>query len=584
MIAAEIFIPKAVPRTVASVTWDRELDYAQRGSLKSQTPTMNTLLNACAAGLVFTAISLAQQPAITGLLNNYSFVQPGLPNYGIAQGSIVDIFGTNLADAPVALQSIPLPISLAGVSANVTVHGVTAALILYYVEPTQVAAILPSSTPVGSGQIIVTNQGRASAPFPIQVVPSAFGILTFNGAGYGAAAGFDSKSAPVELTAAIHPGEFVTIWGTGLGAVTGDETQVQTPRDLTNVPIEVDIGGVPAAVSYHGRSIYPGVDQINIIVPAGLEGCFVSLVVRTGTVASNFTTIPVTAAGRTCSDPIFGLSAAQLQTLSGNFFFARGTISIGKDVTTAPGQAATTTDSASALFISVPSDFNASASLIAGLGASLGSCMVYGISSSGAILGPDFNRGTSLDAGSALNVAGPTGSALMTVLNPAREYLYTKVFDPGFIPGTGGAFTFDHIPNDPESGFKNAIENATITIPAPLVWTNQTGITSVDRSQGVTVTWSGGDPNTYVSISGSSVLGANSQGGAYFNCSAPVSAGKFTIPSAVLESLPASESATTGSFLRVENRTNGRNFSVAGVVDIGIISGGWSFTTLLGYR
>ncbi len=537
---------------------------------------------------MFAASSLAQQPVIAGLLNNYSFVQPGLPNYGIAQGSIFDIFGTNLSAIPTPLQSVPLTTTLAGVSASVTVNGSTVPLILYYALPGQVAAILPSRTPVGNGEITITNKSQTSASFPIQVVPSAFGILTVNGTGYGAAAAFDSTFTPLDFTNAANPGDIITVWGTGLGPVTGDETQIQTPQDLTNIPIELDLGGVPASVQYHGRSIYPGLDQINAIVPAGLHDCFVSAVIRTGQVVSNFATIPVVASGRTCSDPIFGVSAAQIQTLTGIGFFVRGTISMNKDVTTIPGVAGaaptqTTTDSASVLFIDVPGDLKYIGNLFAGLGASLGSCLVYGINSSGAIIGPDFTLGTTLDAGSALNVTGPSGSALMTAADPSRAYLYTKVFNPGFIPDSGGTFTFNHIPNDPESADIKAPIGATITIPPPLVWTNQSSFTSVIRTQGATVTWSGGDPDTYVSIIGSSMLSASPGTGAYFNCSAPITAGKFTIPPTVLMSLPPSAVVSANSFLRVGNTTNAQNFTVSGV-DIGIISGGWTFTTELTYQ
>jgi hypothetical protein len=88
---------------------------------------------ACVFGALFAAVSLAQQPVITGLLNNYSFVQPGLPHYGIAQGAIFDIFGLNLSSRFTSLQSVPLPTTLNGVSASVTVNGVTA-LILYFVS------------------------------------------------------------------------------------------------------------------------------------------------------------------------------------------------------------------------------------------------------------------------------------------------------------------------------------------------------------------------------------------------------------------------------------------------------------------
>jgi uncharacterized protein (TIGR03437 family) len=72
-----------------------------------------------------------------------------------------------------------------------------------------------------------------------------------------------------------------------LGPVSGDETQYQFPANLTNILIEVDIGGVNATVTYHGRSIYPGVDQINVIVPPGVSGCNVSVAVTAGGVVSN---------------------------------------------------------------------------------------------------------------------------------------------------------------------------------------------------------------------------------------------------------------------------------------------------------
>src|ERR1035438_6606257 len=99
---------------------------------------MRILFSVCATGMMFAASSVAQQPVITGLLNNYSFVQPGLPNYGIAQGSIFDIFGTNLAGGYTPLQSVPLTTTLLGVSANVMVNGVTFPLILYRSEERRV--------------------------------------------------------------------------------------------------------------------------------------------------------------------------------------------------------------------------------------------------------------------------------------------------------------------------------------------------------------------------------------------------------------------------------------------------------------
>src|SRR5690348_5122182 len=120
--------------------------------------------------LAFVALGLclsAQQPQITQISNNYSYLVPGQPGYGIAEGSIFTIFGTNLANSSTDLQHAPLPATLAGVSANVVVNGVTTSPLWYYVTPGQIAGILPANTPAGTGTITITNNGQSSAPTPI---------------------------------------------------------------------------------------------------------------------------------------------------------------------------------------------------------------------------------------------------------------------------------------------------------------------------------------------------------------------------------------------------------------------------------
>jgi uncharacterized protein (TIGR03437 family) len=227
----------------------------------------------CALAALFTTGVLAQpkifltQNNYSKIQNNYSYILPGMPNYGIAQGSIFDIFGVGLATATSDLQSVPLRTVLNGTSVDVTVNGVATHPILYFVSDGQIAAILPSATPTGTGQITVTLNGQTSQPGAITVVQSAFGMLSLNGVGNGPAAVFDVNSRYVNLTNAANPGDFITLWGSGLGPVTGDETITQTPMNLTNIPIEVDIGGKSAVVQYSGRSIYPGLDQINVQVP-----------------------------------------------------------------------------------------------------------------------------------------------------------------------------------------------------------------------------------------------------------------------------------------------------------------------------
>ena len=132
--------------------------------------------------------SLAQQPAIAakGIRNGASYALPGLPNAGIAQGSIIVIFGDNLGSAAlVQVSSFLLPTSqgLSGTSVSVTVGNTTLSAIMLYTLKTQVAAVLPSNTPVGTGTLRVIYKGQTSAPASITVVARAFGIFALNQAG-----------------------------------------------------------------------------------------------------------------------------------------------------------------------------------------------------------------------------------------------------------------------------------------------------------------------------------------------------------------------------------------------------------------
>jgi hypothetical protein len=52
----------------------------------------------------------------------------------------------------------------------------------------------------------------------------------------------------------------VTLWGSGAGVDTsnGDTTYPQKQNNLTNIPMQVYIGGISTDLLYRGRSQYPG--------------------------------------------------------------------------------------------------------------------------------------------------------------------------------------------------------------------------------------------------------------------------------------------------------------------------------------
>ncbi len=275
-------------------------------------------------------------PTITAVLNNYSSILPGLPNYGIAPGAIFVVYGSNLSTQPATpLQSSAspgLPKTLNGTSVSVTVKGTTATPAIYYTSPTQVAAVLPSTTPVGTGTITVTSGTQTSAVAPIQVVQSAFGLDTLLGTGTGPGVVEDANFNVLLPSASATPGQSIILWGSGIGADTAndDNTYPQKQDDLTSaLGLKVYIGGIQANVAYAGRSQYPGLDQINVMVPNNVAlGCGVSVVVTAGTalITSNVATIPVAASGGACSDPNIGISGTITLTVSGVFGSITNTI------------------------------------------------------------------------------------------------------------------------------------------------------------------------------------------------------------------------------------------------------------------
>jgi uncharacterized protein (TIGR03437 family) len=546
---------------------------------------------------IFAGIAVAQTPTVTGLLNNYSNTLPGLPNYGIAQGSIFVIYGTNFSSTSTPLQ-YPPPATLNGVSISVTVNGATTSPLFYYLFPTQIAAVLPSATPVGTGTITVTTSAGASAAFPIIVVQSAFGLLTTNN-GSGPAQGYDASINPsnqytlFSFSEAANPGDILELWGTGLGPVANDATGVSvTPM------AQVFIGGVAATVQYSGRSGFVGLDQINVVVPKGLSGCYVSVVVVTANnYESNFGTVAVTPSGRTCSDTNNPITSAILNQIAQSGTFSIGVIGLAEATTPAvsvdgiPISAGGTTDLGSATFIKITSSqLSAGTSITGGASASLGSCVVNFYNASLSSPTPPTIAFTFLNAGPDVNITGPDGAIAMplnsvTVEGTTYETYGTPPTDTSFIPAAGGTFTFDNGAGGPDVGaFKTSIN-----LTSPLVWSNMNSISTVTRASGLTVNWTGGDPSTYVGITGLSYGTINGSTTDFvvgdFSCEAPTQAGTFTVPPSVLLGLPASTSVAGISFssLSVSNYSAPVTFQATGL-DLGIVVADYESTITVTYQ
>jgi hypothetical protein len=79
---------------------------------------------------------------------------------------------------------------------------------------------------------------------------------------------------------------------------------------------------------------------------------------------------------------------------------------------------------------------------------------------------------------------------------------------------------------------------ASSNIPTPITWTNRDQVVNIDRTQPLTITWTGASATQTVSIVGGAVdLPTNSS--ALFQCIAPSGSTGFTVPPAILSALPA---------------------------------------------
>ena len=104
-----------------------------------------------------TTISAAPSIAALGVKNSASYSNPGFQNGAIAQGSLFVVFGSGMGPAQIQYaSSFPLPATLAGTSVSVTVNGTTLSCVMIYTQDGQLAAILPSTTPIGTGTMTVT--------------------------------------------------------------------------------------------------------------------------------------------------------------------------------------------------------------------------------------------------------------------------------------------------------------------------------------------------------------------------------------------------------------------------------------------
>jgi uncharacterized protein (TIGR03437 family) len=196
-------------------------------------------------------------------------------NQPVAPGSLVTIFGAGIGPATgVARSGGSLPDSVAGVS--VTFNGIPAPLA--FVSVRQINAQVPWDIS-GEANVVIDVNGAPTAAFRVETAPIAPGV--FDTAGQAFAFNSDGSIAGPSgsiLGVRSHPaaaGDTLTVLANGLGPVTPSIADGAVSSDALRKagPTPVFIGGRECHVPFAGlSSTQVGVNQLKVVVPAGVHG------------------------------------------------------------------------------------------------------------------------------------------------------------------------------------------------------------------------------------------------------------------------------------------------------------------------
>ncbi len=205
-----------------------------------------------------------------------------------AAGSLITLFGEELADDPIAASTIPLPDTLGQTS--VTLGG--RPLPLLYVSPTQINALvlydIPKFVPL---ELVVLRGNRRSAAFSVTIDDSAPDLFTFNDGTNTLGIFLDSNFSLVTGARRLKRGSVGILLATGLGDVTPALAANQQTAGDIHILVGVaslKIGGWNAHIEYAGLLPgYAGVYQINFDVPEDVDPGLVPVILTINGKPSN---------------------------------------------------------------------------------------------------------------------------------------------------------------------------------------------------------------------------------------------------------------------------------------------------------
>jgi uncharacterized protein (TIGR03437 family) len=501
-------------------------------------------------------------PTVTAVLDAGSYTS------GITEGGIFVVKGSNLSASGYDSSGFPLLATYnnAGITLTPTSGGTgTSAYMLYTYNQSgvnQLAAVLPSTLAAGSYNLTVTNNGSTSAPFAVQVAKSKPGLFTQDATGSGLAIvqnyisateldidRFTTGTVSGVTISPAKPGQALIAWGTGLGPVPGGDNVGSAGYDFlkNGANVQAIVGGMSITPAYAGRGpTLAGVDQIVFTLPSNVPtGCTVSFQISVNGVLSNPTFIAIAPDANSNACVLAGFTTSELQQLDQGGYYTAGNFSVISE--TSP-EAAAPYASASGVFTRYTGfELAAATSSSTSTTSTSGSCTVDTVTSGpGTVAVSGSAVSVALDAGT-ITLTGPAGSGLANtpLTETNNDYVLTigtGLGIPGAVNGSivAGTYTLNGAGGQDVGKF-----TASINLGNPLVVTGGLPSTVV-RSQGLTLNWTGGNASDQLEIIGSTgSIAAGVTTSVSFICTTTAGAQTFTVPPSILTQLPAASSSGT---------------------------------------
>ncbi|HEV3143867.1 MAG TPA: hypothetical protein VGZ47_08295, partial [Gemmataceae bacterium] len=266
----------ADPNKLVAIT-DTISNLTGAGAASEQFTTIKT----AAAGEVLRGVSFTPTAGATPAASAPSIISAASQSViGVAPGSLATANGQGLATGAPATATLPLPVTLGGTSVSIVdAAGKTTAAPLLYASSGQVNFEVPPGVAVGAAKVVITAGTATATANNVTIAAVTPGLFTLNGVGLAAADAVKVSSGGVQTNVPVFTvntdGSIAAI-PISLGAATDSVYLILFGTGLQAAGtsgVTATIGGLNATVTYAGpQGVYPGLDQVNVLIPASLAG------------------------------------------------------------------------------------------------------------------------------------------------------------------------------------------------------------------------------------------------------------------------------------------------------------------------